>query len=675
MKNLLILFAVALAGCGGSSMLPVTSKKTVSFQQAKAHVGKPPVQQLKGHTLELESVSPLMPDGDHQYHVVKTSTRPVIDGALDEWSTVSAIRLDQKQQSGGDWEGPEDLSGSLKMMWDDGGLYFALEVVDDKHVAENAKRSFWANDCFQFAFDPHLNGPKGSFDIDEISLCVTDSPKGPIMATYRKPGIPREVESLIKDQVVKMTVRDGTRFYEWRVAWKDLSTLSPWVLGSAGFSCSINDNDGKGFEGALVWTKGLIWGQDASRFGRIIFDGAVGSRDAMLGLRPEVNVLDEQASSRWLNTKGVSPFATARLLVRKPGGGPVKAGVIIYPAGEDEPIARGNIVHNVSADRSVLFAWDLSGLPAGQYELVYEAPAVQSGPTPRLAFHHITLGRPMWVAIDGVVHGAQADKRGPIGGGKGYAASVRKGDFTVRNLDELLDALSKAKAGQTVFIPGETTIDLTAQIYVEQLVLKVPGGVTLAGDRGWQGSKGALLSSDALKTPVMIQIMGPDARVTGLRIRGPNPKRYLGHHQRAFGTGGGKNEYYYKFPTSDGIRTDHARLEVDNCEISGFAHAAIYLLKGKGHQIHHNYIHHCQYKGLGYGVCHDRASSVIEQNLFNWNRHSIAGTGRPGCGYVARHNIELGISLSHCFDMHGGSDRKDGTNVAGTITSLLLIVL
>jgi hypothetical protein len=33
---------------------------------------------------------------------------------------------------------------------------------------------------------------------------------------------------------------------------------------------------------------------------------------------------------------------------------------------------------------------------------------------------------------------------------------------------------------------------------------------------------------------------------------------------------------------------------------------------------------------------------------------------------VARHNVELGVSLSHCFDMHGGRDRKDGTDIAGT---------
>jgi hypothetical protein len=201
-------------------------------------------------------------------------------------------------------------------------------------------------------------------------------------------------------------------------------------------------------------------------------------------------------------------------------------------------------------------------------------------------------------------------------------------------------------------------------------VLEIPQGVTLASDRGNGNSKGALLTSDALKTPEMISAAGPDVRVTGLRIQGPNPKRYLDHHRRSFGKGGAGSSYYYKLPTSNGITTTHSLLEVDNCEISGFSHAGIDLKKADGHHIHHSYIHHCQYQGLGYGVCHNTASSLIEYNLFDWNRHSIAGTGRPGCGYIARHNIELGVSLSHCFDMHGGRDRKDGTDVAGTLIEI-----
>lgn len=271
-----------------------------------------------------------------------------------------------------------------------------------------------------------------------------------------------------------------------------------------------------------------------------------------------------------------------------------------------------------------------------------------------------------WVERGGEIYGAQPDERGPIGGGEGYASIVTEGDYTATTLEELIDALAQAQPGEVVFIPGETEIDLTTFIYIEEFVLEIPEGVTLAGERGNGGSLGAILTSDVLNTPRMIAALGPDVRVTGLRIRGPNPKRYLDHHRRAFREGYGGHSYYYKFPTQNGISTEHDNLEVDNCEISGFGHAGIHLRTGEGHHVHHNYIHHCQYNGLGYGVSHNTASSLIEQNLFDWNRHSIAGTGRPGCSYVACNNVELGTSLSHCFDMHGGRDRDDGTDIAGT---------
>ncbi len=275
-----------------------------------------------------------------------------------------------------------------------------------------------------------------------------------------------------------------------------------------------------------------------------------------------------------------------------------------------------------------------------------------------------------WVEIDGQVFGARPDARGPIGGGDGYLEVVTTGDFSVRDTDALLAALAQAEAGQTVFIPGDVTLDLTARIYISELVLQIPAGVTLASDRGHNGSPGALLVSDALETPVMLEALGEDVRISGLRLVGPNPKRHLEHHRRSFGQAGEGRDYYYKLPVSDAIETQHARLEVDNCEISGFSHAGVFLQRGNDHSIHHNSIHHCQYNGLGYGVCLDVATAEISHNLFDFNRHSIAATGRPGCSYSAHDNVELGTSLSHCFDMHGGRDRKDGTDIAGSLIEI-----
>ena len=77
------------------------------------------------------------------------------------------------------------------------------------------------------------------------------------------------------------------------------------------------------------------------------------------------------------------------------------------------------------------------------------------------------------------------------------------------------------------------------------------------------------------------------------------------------------------------------------------------------------YFHHNQRYGLGYGVCLNESEALIEANLFNWNRHAIAATGAPGTRYEARYNVVLDWSNNHSFDMHGGIDRGDGTEIAG----------
>jgi len=271
-----------------------------------------------------------------------------------------------------------------------------------------------------------------------------------------------------------------------------------------------------------------------------------------------------------------------------------------------------------------------------------------------------------WIEMNGERCGAMPAARGPIGGGRGYAADrLPKAVDGVNTLDALLAALETARSGDVVWVNDGAKIDCTERVYIENLVIEIPEGVTLAGNRGQNGAKGAVILSDTFETRPLIRALGPNVRITGLRIQGPNPKPCLEHHRRSFAEDRG-HTYYYKFPTSNGIATEDAGMEVDNCELGGWSHAAISLRNGDGHHIHHNFIHHNQYNGLGYGVSHDTAFSLIEYNLFNYNRHAIAGTGRPGSGYEARDNIELGHSLSHCFDMHGGRDRKDGTTVAGT---------
>lgn len=277
------------------------------------------------------------------------------------------------------------------------------------------------------------------------------------------------------------------------------------------------------------------------------------------------------------------------------------------------------------------------------------------------------------IQVDGKVFGCVPDSTGPVGGGKGYSRAVMAGEHRAVSVEELIESLRVARPGEAVYIPGNVVLDFTALVFAESFVLHIPGGVTLASNRGILGSPGALLKSDAFQTSPLIRADGPGVRLTGLRIQGPDSERRLEHWKRSFSSlykeereGLTEHQYYYRFPVARGVYTEFDDLEIDNCEMSGWSQAAVFLSEGKGHHIHHNYIHSNQRQGLGYGVSHGTSFSLIEYNLFGWNRHSIAGTGRPPSGYIARYNVELGHSLSHNFDMHGGRDRKDGTTIAGS---------
>jgi len=251
--------------------------------------------------------------------------------------------------------------------------------------------------------------------------------------------------------------------------------------------------------------------------------------------------------------------------------------------------------------------------------------------------------------------GAQPDALGPVGGGHGYKKIITKGDYNVSTIDELIEALKKAEPGQVVYVEGKAELDLTIRVRVEEFHLEVPGGVTLASCRGHNNSPGALICSTELKTQPLIKITGEKARITGLRIYGPDPKsrwEEIPRLSRVHGRDG-----YYKFPTSDGIKCEHPHLEVDNCEIMGFSHGGIYLLNQGNHgHIHHNFIHHCQRRGLGYGVSLNGVEALIESNLFSHMRHAIAATGSEGTCYEARNNLVEGGGSVHSFDMHGRSE-------------------
>lgn len=237
-------------------------------------------------------------------------------------------------------------------------------------------------------------------------------------------------------------------------------------------------------------------------------------------------------------------------------------------------------------------------------------------------------------------YGAEVNLTGnPIGGGIGYddIFDASSASVVVATAAELLSAISGASSGDVIYVADDAEIDLTGEAK-----LKIPAGVTIASGRGRNGVPGGLIFCDSFANPLFIA-GGENVRLTGLRLRGPNPD--IGDHD------------YKLVVHSSAIWTGNTGFEVDNCELWAWGTSAVSVSKGATDAyVHHNHIHHTRRAGLGYGVVLNESYALIEGNLFDYCRHHIAATGRPGTSYEARYNLVLEHANGHGFDMHGAAD-------------------
>lgn len=252
--------------------------------------------------------------------------------------------------------------------------------------------------------------------------------------------------------------------------------------------------------------------------------------------------------------------------------------------------------------------------------------------------------------------GDDEERRSCVGGGNCYTSTITANDADTvldcsATLTDLRDALSSASAGEVVFL--KSCVEIFLPFDDRSSTVKIPAGVTLASDRGVGGSDGARLyaekkpDSDWYGSDTIS--VNDNARLTGLRIEGPEPDRDMNWL-------GSDHDY------TDGVDAEGTTgVVLDNNELYGWPKASV--INGKVH-VHHNYIHDNDQSGLGYGVSDTDTGSVIEYNQFRRNRHSITGSGAQGNGYIARYNIfgSEGINgAGHKIDMH----EKDNTGWGG----------
>lgn len=253
----------------------------------------------------------------------------------------------------------------------------------------------------------------------------------------------------------------------------------------------------------------------------------------------------------------------------------------------------------------------------------------------------------------------------------GYDDVIEQGDadYVVETDTELMDALEAAEYGDIVYVPGDAEIDTGARSITSRDPpgFHVPEGVTLASDRGIDGSRGGLIYTDTIVDgwPQESWVMAAhsDARITGLRFRG----QYWDSgqvprsgddapHDGYVGSGHPLLLWDGDWGADPGTTTN---VEVDNCEFYGWGSCVTAYTGADDCRVHHCDFHDTLIAGLGYGVSIGDGHHEIDYNTFNRTRHAVACNGEQS-GYDAHHNVAGSYSMSHVFDAHRpGGDRFD----------------
>ena len=193
-------------------------------------------------------------------------------------------------------------------------------------------------------------------------------------------------------------------------------------------------------------------------------------------------------------------------------------------------------------------------------------------------------------------------------------------------------------------IPGDAKIDMS-----DYSGLYIADGVTIASSRGLNGA-GALITYSSTGKDLFVA-SPKKLRVTGVRFKGPRTDFYDP------GESGAIRDNTQCFDLMGGP------VIIDNCEFYGWQKAAIHFQTDENIRswIHHNYIHHNQMQHRGYGIDLITGQHLIEWNLFNANRHAIAGTGFPSVwvrGAIQRSRSENGLPTVR-YALGGGSATRE----------------
>jgi hypothetical protein len=246
---------------------------------------------------------------------------------------------------------------------------------------------------------------------------------------------------------------------------------------------------------------------------------------------------------------------------------------------------------------------------------------------------------------------------------------------------DLQAALSRAGINTVIQIPASAPSIVFTSLTTS---LPVKGGVTLRGDRRRMALGPELvLSVDSGTVPQssliftgFLEVLGSNARITGLRIRGPSRDNDCAHNPDA-----SCNQHGVAGIITE-VASETVKITIDHNDMSDWTRAAIDLYSFHGEDpricqelgdrphnvvIARNFVHDNRQAqnnlkdSDGYGIAAGWGSNpLVLGNTFSWNVHSVTSDGAPFSGYAVWDNLFLSSQISANVDMHGSGPSHDG---------------
>lgn len=194
--------------------------------------------------------------------ISKSTTPILVDGNVEtQWNDIIESGIAKK--SAGVINSPNDLSATVKSMWDNTYLYLLIQAVDD-NLKIDAANNPWDDDSFELYVDAG-NEKSATYDANDKQLAFKADPSGMLNVTNNTTtGIKKGFVANSNGYIIELAV-----------PWS-LIGITPMLNSQIGLEFSVNDRDNAtAREGQLSWNDatGLAW-QKPSVFGTAILKGS-----------------------------------------------------------------------------------------------------------------------------------------------------------------------------------------------------------------------------------------------------------------------------------------------------------------------------------------------------------------------------------------------------------------